>query len=266
MNRIMWRWLEGPAENSLTLTIRDRTGGVRDVALRRTRELWSVLRQTESVQLLPGNIGYVDLGRLLTSEVDGMFEKLRGTRAIVFDMRGVARGTLYYLLAHLPHDRRSYAQWRLPMALAPAGIGDLGTKEAAWSLVQEVEQYVAPSSTQYLGRTAMLIDERAASAAEHHAMGLSTLAGTTLVGSNTAGVDGSISRMPLPGGITMMFTAAAVLQADGSQLQRVGVSPHVRAVPTVAGIRQGRDEVLEKALEILGAPVQDKLTGVGDAP
>jgi len=39
-----------------------------------------------------------------------------------------------------------------------------------------------------------------------------------------------------------------VRHADGRQLQRVGLQPHVRVAPTIAGIRAGRDEVLEKAI------------------
>jgi C-terminal processing protease CtpA/Prc len=39
--------------------------------------------------------------------------------------------------------------------------------------------------------------------------------------------------------------------ADGRQLQRVGVHPHIMVRPTIAGIRAGRDEVLEAAIEHL---------------
>ena len=61
-----------------------------------------------------------------------------------------------------------------------------------------------------------------------------------------------MSRRPvLPGGITVNFTGHDVRHADGRQLQRVGIQPHVRVAPTIAGIRAGRDEVLEKAIEFL---------------
>lgn len=45
-----------------------------------------------------------------------------------------------------------------------------------------------------------------------------------------------------------MFTGHDVRHADGRQLQRVGLQPHFRVAPTLAGIRAGRDEVLERAL------------------
>jgi C-terminal processing protease CtpA/Prc len=38
---------------------------------------------------------------------------------------------------------------------------------------------------------------------------------------------------------------------DGSRFQNVGIVPDVPAAPTVEGIKAGRDEVLEKGLEVL---------------
>jgi len=55
----------------------------------------------------------------------------------------------------------------------------------------------------------------------------------------------------LPGGLVSWFTGHDVRHADGRQLQRVGLKPHVFVRPTIAGVRAGRDEVLEKALEFL---------------
>jgi C-terminal processing protease CtpA/Prc len=58
----------------------------------------------------------------------------------------------------------------------------------------------------------------------------------------------------LPGGLYVSFTGHDVRHADGRQLQRIGLQPQVSVRPTAAGIRAGRDEVLERALELLGEP------------
>ncbi len=42
-----------------------------------------------------------------------------------------------------------------------------------------------------------------------------------------------------------------VRHADGRQLQRVGLRPDVPVQPTIAGVRAGRDEVLDAALAYL---------------
>ncbi len=54
-----------------------------------------------------------------------------------------------------------------------------------------------------------------------------------------------------PGNIVLRFTGMGVRHADGRQLQRKGIQPHIRVDPTIDGIRNGRDEILEKAIEFL---------------
>ncbi|WP_026260778.1 S41 family peptidase [Spirosoma luteum] len=46
-------------------------------------------------RLLPGKIGYVDMGRLETKDVDRMFETFRDTKAIIFDTRNYPQGTAW---------------------------------------------------------------------------------------------------------------------------------------------------------------------------
>jgi C-terminal processing protease CtpA/Prc len=57
----------------------------------------------------------------------------------------------------------------------------------------------------------------------------------------------------VPGDIVIGFSGQAVKHADGRQLQRIGLIPDVDVRPTIAGIRAGRDEVLEKAIEVIEA-------------
>jgi hypothetical protein len=42
-----------------------------------------------------------------------------------------------------------------------------------------------------------------------------------------------------------------VRKHDGSQHHLVGIRPDIEAERTIEGVRNGRDEVLEKALEVL---------------
>ena len=70
----------------------------------------------------------------------------------------------------------------------------------------------------------------------------------TVVGSTTAGADGNISLVPLPGGLRGMISGIGVFYPDGAPTQRIGIIPDLVVEPTIAGIRQGRDEVLEAAV------------------
>jgi C-terminal processing protease CtpA/Prc len=97
----------------------------------------------------------------------------------------------------------------------------------------------------------MLIDERAISQAEHTGLFLEAANGTKFIGSPTAGANGDVTSFCVPGGIWISFTGQAVRHADGRQLQRVGLQPDIAVRPTLKGIRAGKDEVLERAVEYL---------------
>lgn len=47
------------------------------------------------------------------------------------------------------------------------------------------------------------------------------------------------------------FTGHDVRHADGRQLQKVGLEPHIEIWPTIKGIRTGRDELLERAVRFV---------------
>ncbi len=51
----------------------------------------------------------------------------------------------------------------------------------------------------------------------------------------------------------MSFTGQAVRHADGRQLQRVGLKPDILAKVTIAGIREGRADVLDAGIKYLTA-------------
>jgi len=63
-----------------------------------------------------------------------------------------------------------------------------------------------------------------------------------------------MSSFRIPGGYTLLWTCLTVQKHDGSPHNGVGVLPTVPAHRTLRGIREGRDEVLETALEMLTTP------------
>ncbi|MCC7173969.1 MAG: hypothetical protein IT159_02140 [Bryobacterales bacterium] len=247
---LMLRWLGGPAGSVAVLGVRGADGSDREVRLERTETLRRRTRPGDAVRVLPGNIGYADLERIAPAEVDPMFQKLKDTRAIIFDMRGYPQGTAWLIAPRLTDRSRVVAaRFRRPLAYAPPGAsGDVATLGASWDFVQ----YIPDSSAEkYRGRTVMLIDERAMSQAEHMGLFLKAANGTTFIGTPTAGANGDVARFTIPGGITISFSGHDIRHPDGRQLQRAGLQPDIEARPTIAGIRSGRDEVLERALEYL---------------
>jgi C-terminal processing protease CtpA/Prc len=246
--RILSRLLNGPDGSTLKLTIRGRDDKTREIALPR-KAAYAALRPKpggEVFKVLNGNIGYCDLERLTLGEVDAMLERLKETRAIVFDLRGYPQGTAWALAPRLNVKGAKYGASFQRMLVSGGSTAEEG--EARFAFLQPLP---TGNKWKYKGQTVTLIDERAISQSEHTGLFLEAACATTFIGSQTAGANGDVTTLKLPGGLIVGFTGHDVRHADGRQLQRVGLVPHVEARPTVAGIRAGRDEVLARALQYL---------------
>jgi len=103
----------------------------------------------------------------------------------------------------------------------------------------------------YQGKVVILINETTQSQAEYTTMAFRTAPRATVIGSTTAGADGNVSQFFLPGGISTMISGIGVYYPDGKETQRIGIVPDIIVKPTVKGIAEGKDEPLEKAIEII---------------
>ena len=79
----------------------------------------------------------------------------------------------------------------------------------------------------------------------------SLLAEVTFIGTPTAGANGDVTNMVLPGNLTVSFSGHDVRHADGRQLQRLGIQPTIRVERTIRGLIEGRDELLDAAVKFL---------------
>jgi carboxyl-terminal processing protease len=224
--------------------------GVRKTVTLTTYPLQTVLTEETSLdaqqpkwRVLDGNIGYVNMGLLQMSDVDAMMMALATTPAIVFDVRNNPNGTLYLIARHLNPGPALFVRFTQPDYQNPGSFSWTGAR------------YVAgpPSQTNnfYRGKVILLGDERTQSQAEFTMMALRTAPDVTVVGSQTAGADGNISMIQLPGGILTYFSGLGVFYPNGTNTQRVGIVPDVFVVPTIEGIQNGVDEVLDRALALV---------------
>ena len=205
-------------------------------------------RTTSEVSILPG-VGYVDLGRLQYKDVDRMFERIKSTRATIFDMRGYPNGTAWAIAPRLSKRNRPVAALFSRPILDGAAFTD--NDISAPPEYQFQQRLPDAKGERYAGRVVMLIDEETVSQAEHTCLFFEAATNVTFIGTPTSGVNGDVTNMVLPGGITASFTGHAVRHADGRQLQRIGIQPTIRVAPTIAGMAAGRDEVLDAAVKFL---------------
>lgn len=69
------------------------------------------------------------------------------------------------------------------------------------------------------------------------------------VGNQTAGADGDLVRFEYMGGFRTAISGNGILYPDGSETQRKGIKIDIKVKPTINGLKQGRDEFLEKVIE-----------------
>jgi C-terminal processing protease CtpA/Prc len=242
-------FMNGRDKSTVTLTLRDRTRKVKEVKLPRNFEDFTTLyhreRSGDIIRLLPGNIGYADLDRLTIDMIDDMLEHFKNTKAIILDMRGYPNGVFWFLAPRLTRKQDIAAA-----LLETPIVGPTFTTQSFESYFQMIQPRPSDKLS-YKGKTVMLIDERAISQSEHTGLFLRAANGTVFIGNRTSGADGEITSFSVPGGISIGFTGQSVRFPDGKQLQRLGLTPDVEIKPTIKGIQNGRDEVLDRAIRYL---------------
>jgi len=191
-----------------------------------------------AVQKIDANIGYIHMGALTPDQAATAIAQLRDTQAIIFDVRKYPQGTIWTLNNYLNPGPRPWAKFLYPLPSAPGYFGS--------ALISTAPAGSNPDY--YQGQIVILANEVTQSHAEYTCMALQATGRSTLIGSHTAGADGNVSFIYLPGKITAVFTGLGIFYADGRQTQRIGIVPDIECRPTIEGIRAGRDELLERAL------------------
>lgn len=191
-------------------------------------------RPDKIAELKPG-IWYVDLTRVNDGDFAGALEKLAKASGIVFDLRGYPSLSSSWL-THLSPTPMTSAQWHVPVVTAPDRVNMKFERLPGWDL--------QPTSPYLNAKRAVLTDGRAISYAESTMEVVEYYGLAEIVGSTTAGTNGSINQFQVPGGCTLVFTGMKVLKHDGSQHHTIGIKPTIPVERTRAGVAAGRDEVL----------------------
>lgn len=169
-------------------------------------------------------------------------KQAEGTKGLIIDIRNYPSEAVASLGSHLVNHVTPFARYT---------IGDLSNPGAFhWSPPVSL----TPSQPHYKGKIVILVDAITQSAAEFDSMAFRAAPGAIVVGSTTAGADGDISTIPLPGGVTTYISGIGVFYPDKQSTQRAGIVPDVVVRPTIASIRAGRDLVLEKAIRLILGP------------
>jgi C-terminal processing protease CtpA/Prc len=193
-----------------------------------------------SYHLINKKIGYIFPGRYHSADMDGIKKQFVNTKGIIVDMRCYPSGDIL-------SDFRYFIK---PDISDFASLTCGSVSHPGLFVYTDAHKSVSKTHPYYKGKVVVIVNSTTQSAAEFAVMAFQSAPNVTVIGSQSAGADGNISDIPLPG-ITTWMSGLGVFYPDGTNAQRAGVKINYIVKPTIRGIKAGRDELLEKAEQLI---------------
>ncbi len=194
----------------------------------------------KSYKMLDNNIGYVTLKNIKLEDIEEIKAQFINTKGIVVDIRNYPSAFTPFLLgSYFTSDHAPFVKFTN------------GNVDNPGEFTFGKDLSISAKGKTYKGKVVVIVNELTQSSAEYTSMAFRAGDNVTILGSTTAGADGNVSRITLPGGLNTMISGIGVNYPDGTETQRIGIVPDVEVLPTIEGIKNGKDEPLEKALDII---------------
>ncbi len=193
-------------------------------------------------RLINKDIAYLNNGSLKKEYLPKLWKEFENTKGLIIDDRNYPSDfVIYYLSSYLMPTRTPFVKFTTGSIESP-GLFTFG---------KSLDVGKRNNKDYYKGKVIILVNEITQSSAEFHAMAYRVHPNAVVIGSTTAGADGNVSQFNLPGGISTMISGIGVFYPDGKGTQRIGIIPDIELKPTIKGIKEGRDELMEKAIEAI---------------
>lgn len=187
------------------------------------------------------DIAYINNGSVKRKYLPELWEQYKDTKGLIIDARNYPSDFVIYQLGRYLVDKKS------PFVKFSKG----SFKQPGMFTFYKTYNVWRSRGENYRGKVVILVNETTQSSAEFHTMAYQQSPNAIVMGSTTAGADGNVSDISLPGGISTMISGIGVYYPDGRETQRIGIVPDIEVRPTIEGVKMGRDEVLEKAIEYI---------------
>lgn len=246
--------LKGDADKPIKLGLVERDGAKRELELRRTGWDNGPNDPTYEFKMLDGNIAYVKATSFGDDEPADRFAadfpEVLKANGLIFDVRlngGGSSGVGWDMLRRVASAPFKGSAWSAPTYVGPY---------RAWGRkpepVGEPGATLTPiDGTRFEKPVVVLTSGRTFSAAEDFVIVFKAMKRGVVVGMPTGGSTGQPVNIRLPGGGSARFCSKRDVGPDGEEFVGKGIAPDILVTPTAADVRDGRDTVLEKALEIL---------------
>ena len=201
---------------------------------------------------LPSNIGYMYVGSfessLSSDNVSLMLLRLAESKGIIIDIRNNGGGMLTSaeeLAAHFVSGKThcGYIQHK-----TGKGHNDFSSPE---------KLYIEPNGVIWKKPVVVLTNRAVYSSANHFVMLVKPLPQVVVIGDKTGGGSGLPLNSTLPNGWTVRFSACPILDIEGKHTE-FGIAPHEEVQITSADWNNGRDTIIEPAIELINSLYDEK--------
>lgn len=190
--------------------------------------------------------------------MDSLFSRAVKAKGIIFDMRGEPDNSdfvFYYVFKKFGKPNHYFARY---YQHNPYQVG-------TYRLLTLPEVYypteIVPEDFLYPGKVIILVNGKTQGIGEWHTMSLQRLfPGSITVGEQTAGADGDLKKMTLPGNYVVTFSGNGIYYPNNTATQRLGVQVAEEVHPSVKGVLSKKDELLEKAIELINKEEKKEVT------
>lgn len=202
---------------------------------------WNPNPKATGFHLINENVGYVFCAKYKNTDLDSLKKLFKNTKGMIVDMRNYPSDEMEHSFgSYFKPDSTGFVKFTRGSVSHPGAF--VYTKEL---------KNGSKVNDNYKGKVVVLVNEGTQSNAEFVTMAFQSAPNVTVIGSSTAGADGNISEIHLPGGFTTYISGIGVYYPDGTNAQRKGVKIDMVVNPTIQGIIEGRDELLEKAVQLI---------------
>ncbi|HPR16813.1 MAG TPA: S41 family peptidase [Candidatus Cloacimonadota bacterium] len=245
---LMWISLLGTINSPFSLTLLSKDGLRKTVVGKYGEYLISESYKKKlerSIKEITDNILYVRLYTLSDIDTEELETKLAKFQNVIFDLRGYpSYPQMFTLLKQLCHNEIfDWGSYKIPITSYTSDNEDNNFVVFKTSF-SKMEAF-----PKFKNKIVVLVNNETQSYAEAISDALRVNSDAVLIGSNTAGANGNVSFISLPGNLKLMFSQMIVLLKNGTSMQNVGLCPDIEVRPTIDGISKGKDELVEKAIE-----------------
>jgi hypothetical protein len=196
-------------------------------------------------KFLSPDITYLYPGTFKNSYMTSLIPLISKSKGLVIDMRCYPSDFMVFTMGdYLNSNPKYFARFSEPSIQYPG----LFTNK---NQVMVGNNSSNLGSEHYRGKVVIIVNETTQSQAEYTTMAFRASNNAIVIGSTTAGADGNVTQFSLPGGINTWISGLGVYYPDGKETQRVGIIPDIVVKPTIKGIKEGRDELLEEAIKLI---------------